>query len=360
MQKFVKFFLMAFGALLFWQVIIRIPYEQRYRQRTDVGQVSGRTLRVLSPDLFAEKNIFETFRGRYKAQLAFTFRNDADASLPPEDAAHAVLIYPSFAFAEVQRAARLAPIDPAQALNLANLADSYRARASERYGCGGMPCAVPVAWVPWALFADAARVNPTASGKPYFTGTRGWKIAVADRWGSSLALARIFGLAPVPGSAAALAALLPAADLRWFDPDDPADVSRVLRDEEPPVVLGPSYLKSLISREGGKHEMFLPEEGTYATLYLLSATEGPDLDLAVVFLNHLTDPTIHKNLATVMTVAIPNRLSQTTLEPVLASALRLTDPSYEGRLLVLEDAAGYAEAQALHRELRSLLAPSGR
>lgn len=350
MHRFFKYFLMAFGALLFWQIMIRLPHEQRYQQRVERDQIQGRVLQVAAPDLFAEKNIYDTFAGRYGASLKIRFVNSPAAILDVPAMTEPVVVVPSFAFAAVRAASKLTAVQAVEAPNLANLLDSYREMALGKYGCGGGTCGVPVAWVPWALFVDRERVNPTTSGRPYFTDTRGWKIGLADDPGSALALARILGVAD---DAAALAALLPRKDLRWFDADDPADVERLMGQEKPAVILGPSHLKGLIAREGSKHEMFLPDEGTYATLYLLSVAEGPDRDLGIVFLNHLTDPTIHKNLATVMTAAIPNRLALATVQPVLTSALRLNDAAYAEKLLVLEDAAAYRRAQAFHAQLRA-------
>jgi spermidine/putrescine-binding protein len=172
--------------------------------------------------------------------------------------------------------------------------------------------------------------------------------------GSLLTLLKIFGLPQGPAGLAKLAGILPKAGVLFFNPDDPQAVSSLMSQNRPDLVIGPSFLKNLINREGGDHEIVLPSEGTYATLYVASLPKGSNEDLAIIFLNHLTDPMIQKNLSTVMNVGVTNQASLPSMAPVLYNALKMNDPAYLTKnLVVLKDAAAYEDAVKLFREFRA-------
>ena len=72
MKRFIILTLIIFGFLLSYQTL-RIMSQQKYMADVNVNQFKGKQVKIKAPDIFAEKNIIDTFKIRYKAELKISF-----------------------------------------------------------------------------------------------------------------------------------------------------------------------------------------------------------------------------------------------------------------------------------------------
>lgn len=340
---------LAFGIMISWQTI-KIVTQQRYVASVNVSQFSGKSLNVITPDLFAEKNMLETFRNRYKGELKFVVeKNDGNFfNMKPGDAQ--AVIYPSYAYGAVGKNMNPQPIDEAKVPNLAKLMDIHLQGMKDNYSRKGAPLAFPLAYVPYAIFFNSDKIKPTTAGKEYFN--KNLKVALSDDSGAFLALLKFSGLQLNSASVATLKKTFTKENCLFYDFDKIEEAVTKLIAEKPAVIVAPVYLKSLFERRIGSIEMILPDEGSYATLYLVSALGESEKELTWVFMNHLTDPLIQKNYADIFTIPVTSKVALNTMSPVLYNALKMNDPEYFKKIMTLKDEKEYETAVKLFKSFR--------
>ena len=348
MRRFLFWAAVFFG--LFLSIYsVRILVRERDMAKINVKQFKTKLFTITSPDLFAERNIVEVFEKRYGVPLKFSFKNDFDAYVALKTDTNAV-IYPAFAFDNLMQAQILKAIDVTKVPNIKTLMEDTRTEITKKYSKDGV-YAIPVAYVPYAMFFSKTQLKESTSGKEIISLTP--SIALADNIGTVLTLLKIYKLPLQESSLAQIKKMLKGKVITYFNPDDPINMPKILGDAKPRLIIAPSYSKNILERDFGGFEMILPSEGTYAEQYLVSLLKVDDVELSHVFLNHLIEPLIHRNLAEVMGIGITNYSAMANITPVLYNSLKMNDPKYLSEMLTLKTEKEYHTAKKLFEKLKT-------
>ncbi len=349
MKRFLILTLIFFGLLISYQTL-RVMNQQKYVAEVNVSQFKDKLLKIKAPDIFAEKNVIDTFKNRYKANLKFIFsKNDAEFfSKPTEDAN--LVIFPSFAYSSIIKNNSVYHPDNAKIPNLDKLMDTHISEIQKSFSSKTGFLALPVAYIPYAIYFDSQKIKPSVNGKEYFN--KGYKIALSDDLGSMLAVARFLNLPFNNKLAESLKYYLKKDKTVFFNIDNLEEAINILNQSKPDIILAPTYLKAFFERRVGTLEMLLPEEGTYATYYLISIISDMDFNLSNVFLNHILDPLIQKNYSDTFNIPITNKVSLNTMAPVLYNSLKMNDPAYFSKMLILKDEKEYDLADSQFKKLK--------
>jgi hypothetical protein len=349
MRKFVILTLIAFGFLLSYQTI-KIMSQQRYVADINVRQFKDKTLKVISSDIFAEKNAIQTFKLRYKADLKYVFENKDERYFNLDAGDAQVVIYPSFAFDSINKKFKLLAADKKLVPNLSKLMDNHTAVMKELYSRQEANYAVPMAYIPYAIFFNVDKIKPTTTGKEYFN--KNLKVALADDYGCFLALTKFMGLPLDSGSVAVMRKTFNKENTVFYNLDKLEEAFTILNDAKPSVIVAPVYLKSFFERRAGSLEMILPDEGSYAPYYLVSIIGQTENELSNVFLNHVIDPLILKNYSDIFTIPITNQVSLNTMSAVLYNSLKMNDQDYFKKIMILKNQKEYETAVKLYKSFR--------
>jgi len=316
----------------------------------NLKESKGKTLHVIGPDFFTERNIYESFNKRYEAQLKFKLKNNPDDFKTDELSGNAI-IYPSFLYQKIYDTGKIIPIDVNIAKNIDNLMDNFLLLTKKNYSKKSNFFAIPVAYMPYAIFFNISKVNKTTKGKELINAR--YKIALADDYGSLLTLIKIFNLKQDKKSIEQINKILNQKPT-FFNIENPSIGLATILKEKPDVIVAPSYLRGLFEREIGSLESVLPEEGTYTTLYLISIINNNNDDtLGHVFINHMLDPIIHKNLTDIMGLGITNKTSLAFISPVYYNFLKMNYPEYLNGMYILKSEDEYLTANNLFRDFKT-------
>lgn len=352
MKRFIILTLIIFGFFLSYQTL-RIMSQQRYVADINVNQFKGKIIKVTAPDIFAEKNIIDTFTNRYKGVTKFNLvKNDGDffnVNLEDTD----VIIYPSFYYEKLLQSKKLINIDLSKVPNIDKLMDNHSKIMNEKYVANNQILAIPSAYIPYAIFFDPEKIKPSTSAKNYFTENR--KVAIPDGYESILALSKFFGISKDTNLIKSLFSKVKKENFILYSLDDLENAIKIFQEKRPDLIIAPVYLKGFFERRGGTIEMILPDEGTYATYYLTSLTNEREKLLSSVFLNHLLDPLIHKNYTNSFSIPITNKVSLNTLPALLYNSLKMNDPAYFEKIYLLKNEEEYKKAIKLYNDFKSAL-----
>ncbi|GAB4437285.1 MAG: hypothetical protein OHK0040_08620 [bacterium] len=348
MRRFLFLAAVIFGLFLTFHTI-RITVREKDMAKVNVKQFKSSIFTVSSPDLFAERNIMDTFEKRYGVKLKFKFKNDLSGYLNFSEDADAV-IYPSFAFEKLWQSKVLKPIDTAKVQNIKTLMEDTKADLKEKYTKENAVYAIPIAYIPYALFFSKTQLKESTSAKEIIAIAP--SIALADNYATLLTFFKIYKLPINENSVATIKKMLKGKTITYFNPDDPISMTKVLGDAKPKLIIAPSYSKNILERDFGGFEMILPSEGTYADYYLVSLLKSDDVVLSHVFLNHLTEPLIHRNLAEVMGMGITNYASMSDITPVLYNGLKMNNAKYLKEMLTLKNEKDYLTVSKLFEKIK--------
>ncbi|MCX7641123.1 MAG: ABC transporter substrate-binding protein [Elusimicrobiales bacterium] len=352
MKRFIMLTLIIFGFFLSYQTL-RIMSQQKYIADVNVNQFKGKTINVISPDIFAEKNIIDTFSNRYKGTVKFNLvKNDKDfisANYKDSD----IIIFPSYFYENFISNKILLKIDVSKVPNLDKLMDNHTNLMKEKYTDNGSILAIPTAYIPYGIFFDPQKIKPSTSAKDYFIPNR--KIAIPDSYESLIALSRFLNLPFNKNFVKSLSDKVKKENLIIYSLDDLESSLKLFQEKRPDLIIAPVYLKGFFERRGGTIEMILPDEGTYATFYLTSFINERERELSFVFLNHLLDPLIHKNYTNSFSIPITNKVSLNTLPALLYNSLKMNDPTYFEKIYLLKNEEDYKKALDIYKDFKSIL-----
>lgn len=348
MKRFIFLVLVIFGFLLSYQTL-RIMNQQRYMSSINVNQFKDKLLKVVSPEIFAEKNIFDTFQLRYKASLKYIFQKNEDKYLDliNDDLKSAnVIIYPSFVYDELKKKGDIFKLDEQKIPNIKNLKENFVNLIKMNYHND----AVPVAYIPYALFFDSQKIKPSTLAKELLQPN--FKIAIPSNYGAFLALCKMLKLDVSEKSVKTIKDYFSKGGIFFYDENDLEKALEIFQNIKPQIILAPVYLKAFFERRIGTIEMVLPDEGTFATLYLISIINSNENELANIYINHLTDPLIHKNLSDVFNIPITNKVSLKTMAPVLYNSLKMNDDNYFSKLYILKSSKEYKNINTFYEAFK--------
>lgn len=348
MRRFL-FWVAVFFGLFLTIYTVRILVRERDMARVNVKQFKKDFFTITSSDLFAERNIVEVFYKRYGVQLKFSFKNNFEDYLALKMDSDAV-IYPSFVYENLMHSKMLKVIDVQKVPNVKSLMEDSKSEMMRKYNKSGV-YAVPVAYVPYAMFFSKSQLKESTSGKEIIALTP--SIALADNIGSLLMLCKIYKLPVQETSIKQLKKILKNKTVTFFNPDEPISMSKILTEAKPRLILAPSYNKNILEREFGSFEMILPSEGSYAEKYLVSLLKDDETELSHVFLNHLLEPLIHRNLAEVMGIGITNYAAMANITPVLYNGLKMNNPEYLKDMFVINSDKDYANANRVFEKFKA-------
>ncbi len=312
-------------------------------------ETKGKFLRIISPDFFTERNIYESFNKRYEAKLKFTLKNNPE-SFNTNELTEDVIIYPSLLYPKLINAGKIQSLDINKTKNMENLMDNFIVLTKKNFSKEGKIYAIPVAYLPYAIFFNLSKVNKSTKGKELIKAD--YKIALADDLGSMLTLLKIFNLNLDKDGIDKITKTIKQKPI-FFNIDNPTIGLATLKKEKPDVVVAPSYLRGFFEREVGTLESILPDEGTYATIYLVSLLNSNNTDLGYIFINHLLDPLIHKNLTDIMGLGITNKNSLPSISAVNYNFLKMNYPEYLNNLFVLKSEEEYLQAINLFKDFKN-------
>lgn len=346
MWKRFLFWMAVFFGLFLTVYTIRITVRERDMAKIESRRFQGKVLKVTSPDLFAERNIIEVFSKRYNGNIKFNFLNNTSAYIDLADIGDSsIIIYPSFAFKNLLDKKIIAPIEIDKVPNVKSLMDIAKKDISEKYTDKSV-LAIPLAYVPYAMFFSVSQLKQSLSGKEIIALTP--SIALADNVGSLLMLFKIYNLSPEEESIKKIEKELKGKKLYFYNPDDSVGMSNSLSEVKPKLIIGPSYNVNILTRDFGSFDMILPEEGTYADYYLMSLTnKGEDKEISHIFLNHYVEPLIHRNLVEIMGLGITNYTAMKNIKPALYNSLRMNDEKYLSAMEILKDSSELKKAELL-------------
>lgn len=348
MKRFIMLTLIFFGFLLSYQTL-KIISQQRYMANINVNQFKDKTIKITSPDIFAEKNVIDTFKGRYKASIKFNLvKDDIDFSSIKTDDLD-LIIYPSF-FSEYVKKTALA-LDDKKIPNLDKLMDIHSNIMKGKYIKNGSLFAIPVAYIPYAIFFDPEKIKPSTSAKDYLTKNR--KIAIPDNYESLLALSKFLSINFDTDLLKSLFTKINKEDIIIYNISDLESVLKLFEQKKPEVIIAPVYLKGFFERRGGTIEMIIPDEGTYATYYLISLVNEREKELSFVFINHILDPLIQKNYTTSFTIPITNKVSLNTIPAVLYNSLRMNDFDFFKKIYLIKDESELKKVIKIYQDFKS-------
>ncbi len=352
MKRFIMLTLIIFGFLLSYQTL-RIMSQQRYMADINVNQFKGKTIKVTAPDIFAEKNIIDTFSGRYKSAVKFNLlKSDQDfLSANYEDTD--VVIYPSFYFDTLKKNKILINIDTTNVPNLDKLMDNQINIMREKYFDNNSPLAIPIAYIPYAIFFDPEKIKSSTSAKDYFTSNR--KIAIPDNYESIIALSKFLSININPNLTKSLFEKIKKENFIIYNIDELDSALKLFQERRPDIIVAPVYLKGFFERRGGTIEMIIPDEGTFASLYLISLVKEREKTLSLVFFNHLLDPLIHKNYTTSFSIPITNKVSLSSIPAVLYNNLKMNDFDFFKKLHLINNEDELKKVQKIFNEFKSAL-----
>ncbi len=325
---------------------LKIMYQQKYIATLDIKEIKGKTLNIMTSSLFSERNLIETFGSRFKSNIKYTIeeKNEKYFNIK-NDEIHA-LIYPSFTYRQEGTGKGYQAMDESKLPNLLNIDDNHVEYMRKLYTISGKLYAAPVAYVPYAIFFDKEKIKPSTTGKSYFTGNI--KVALSGDYGSFLALVKILGLKPDMASVASIQKTLGKGNVILFDPDKLDAAADLIKKEKSLIVIAPIYLKSYMETRVELNEVILPDEGTYATLYLVSIVGDGELELSHIFVNHVIDPSIQKTLCDILGYPVINKLALKSMEPLQYNTLKMNTPEYFKNLLVLKNRKEFDNAVNLY------------
>lgn len=346
MKRFLILTAILFGFFLSYQ-ILKIAGQRRYMAQISNKETKGKTLKILSPDFFTERNIYESFAKRYDVNLKYTLKEK------PEDFKNFinsadVVIYPSFLYKDFLDG-KIQPLEAEKVKNIENLMENYQNLTKKNYSLENKIFAIPIAYSPYALYFNPSKVSKSTKGKDLIN--KNYKIALADNMGSLLTLCKIFNKKPDSKSVEEIKKILFQKPI-FFNIDNPAIGMETLQKEKPDVVVAPSYLKGFFEREAGSLEAILPDEGTFTTLYLVSNVAGGDNQLGYIFINHLLDPLIHKNLTDIMGLGITNKTSLSSISAVNYNFLKMNYPEYLSKFYLINSVEEYNKIEQLYYEFK--------
>lgn len=347
MRRFLFWAAVFFGLFLTFHTI-RISVREKDMAKVNVKKFKTDIFTITSPDLFAERNIMDTFGKRYGVTLKFKFKNNSDDYLNLKSDSDA-LIYPAFAFDNLWQANILKPIDTERVPNLKTLMEDTKHAIKEKYTKDKV-YAIPIVYVPYAMFFSKTQLKESTSGREIISLTP--SIAIADNYGTLLTLFKIFKLPVNDNSVSVLKKVLKGKAITYFNADDPIAMTKSLNDAKPKLIIAPSYNKNILERDFGSFEMILPSEGTYADYYLVSLLKTDDLELSHVFINHLIEPLIHRNLAEVMGMGITNHAAMADITPVLYNGLKMNDPKYLSDMISLKSEKELMQVKKMFEKMK--------
>ncbi len=346
MKRFIIMTAIFFGFFLSYQ-ILRIAAQRKYMSQISTKETKGKTLKIFSPDFFTERNIYESFKKRYDVNLKFTIKNTPKDFREIKNVAD-VVIYPSFLYKNFSKES-IIPLDNNKIKNVENLMDNFMNFTKKNYTEKGSIYAIPVAYSPYAIYFNSSKVSKSIKGKDLIN--KSYKIAIADSYGSLLTLCKIFNKKPDTNGIEEIRKILNQKPV-IFNIENPAIGMSTLQKEKPDVIIAPSYLKGFFEREAGSLEAVLPEEGTYADLYLISIVENGDYELSYIFINHIFDPLIHKNLTDIMGLGITNKTSLSYISAVNYNFLKMNYPDYLDKLYLLSSEEEYYKTEQLFKDFK--------
>ncbi|MCX7771078.1 MAG: ABC transporter substrate-binding protein [Proteobacteria bacterium] len=338
MKRFLILTAILFGFMLSYQ-ILKITAQRKYMAQISTKETKGKTLKIVSPDFFTERNIYESFAKRYEANLKYTLRDRPEGFRDIQNIAD-VVIYPSYIYKSFIDG-KIAPLENEKIKNIENLMENYLEITRKSYSVNGKIYAIPVAYSPYAIYFNPSKVVKSTKGRELIN--KNYKIALADDIGSMLTLFKIFDKKPEDKGLNELIKIL-SQKPTFFNIDNPAVGMATLQKEKPDVIIAPSYLKGFFEREVGSLEAILPDEGTFSTLYLISNVKGGDNELGYIFINHILDPLIQKNLTDIMGLGITNKTSLTSISAVNYNFLKMNYPEYLSKLYILNSEDEYQKA----------------
>lgn len=347
MKRFLFWFAVFFGLFLTFHTI-RIAVREKDMSKTLVKKFKKDVLYITAPDLFAERNIIEIFNKRYGVSIKFSFQNDLSKFLSLKSEADAI-IYPTFAYNSIYSANLLKPISIEKLSNYKTLMEMAKKEVKEQYTKDKI-YAIPIAYVPYALFFSKTQLKESLSGKEIIDLTP--SIAMADNLGSFLFLCKVFNLPLKESSLSFIKKKLEGKKVNYFNADNPAEMVKELNETKPKLIVAPSYCKNILEREFGDFEMILPKEGTYAEYYLVSLLKVEDDDLSHVLINHLIEPLIQRNLTEVMGLGITNYSAMANITPVLYNSLKMNDEKYLSDMFILRKEADFFAAKELFEKMK--------
>lgn len=348
MKRFLILTAIIFGFMLSYQ-ILKITAQRRYMADVNLKEIKGKQIKIISPDFFAERNIYESFNKRYDANLRYTLK-DKPESYFQQDISGDVIIYPSLLYKKFLSTGEISPIDENKAKNIENLMDNFFETVKKDYTNNGKIYAIPIAYSPYAIYFNISKVNKSTKGKELIKPEH--KIALADDIGSMLTLCKIFNIKPDKKGVEELKKVVNQKPV-FFNIENPSIGLATLTKEKPDVLIAPSYLRGFFEREAGTFETVLPDEGTFATLYLISNLSKGNSELSQLFINHILDPTIHKNLTDIMGLGITNKTSLPSISAVYYNFLKMNYPDYLKNLYLLKSEEEYNQAVSLFKDFKS-------
>lgn len=348
MKRFLFWVLVFFGIFLTMQTV-RLAVREKDMAKVNVKQFKNKLISITAPDIFAEKNIMDVFKNRYGATLKFKFKNANDEYLTLDNDTDAI-IYPSFVYQKLYSAGKLMPIDVSKVQNLNTLMEDTQLEIKQKYSKTDA-FAVPIAYVPYAMFFYKDKLKQTTSGKEIISMAS--SIALSDDIGSILTMFKIFNLPLKEKSVIELKKIFKSKTIVFYNADDPITMEKILQDAKPQLIIGPSFNSNIFERNFSRIDMILPEEGTYANYYLVSFLKNNESELMHVSLNHLIEPLIHRNLTEVMGIGITNYNAMKNIKPVLYNSLKMNDSKYLKNMFILEDEEQYNTARELFKAIKS-------
>jgi spermidine/putrescine-binding protein len=348
MKRFLLLTAIIFGFLLSYQ-ILKIASQRKHMADINLTESKGKTLHIIGPDFFSERNIYESFNKRYEAKLKFKLKNSPE-DFKTDELTSNIVIYPSFLYQKIYDSGKIIPIDINKAKNIDNLMDNFLLLTKKNYSKNNSFLAIPVGYMPYAIFFNISRVNKTTKGRELIN--EKYKIALADDYGSLLTIIKIFNLKPDKNGIEQINKILKQKPI-FFNVENPSIGLTTLIKEKPDVIVAPSYLRGFFEREIGSLESILPDEGTYTTLYLISIiNDNNDNTLSYVFINHMLDPIIHKNLTDIMGLGITNKTSLTSISAVYYNFLKMNYPEYLNNMYILKTEEEYLLAKNLFQDFK--------
>lgn len=347
MKRFLILTAILFGFFLSYQ-ILKITAQRKYMAQISTKETKGKTLKIFSPDFFTERNIYESFKKRYDANLKYTIKDKPDDFREIKNIVD-VIIYPSYLYKNLI-SDTIIPLENNKIKNIENLMDNYITFMKRNYSQNGNIYAIPVAYSPYAIYFNPSKVSKSTKGKELIN--KNYKIALADNMGSFLTLCKIFGKNPDTKGLDMIKKILSQKPV-FFNIENPALGMATLQKEKPDVIVAPSYLKGFFEREAGSFEAVLPDEGTYADLYLISMAKGSDNELGYIFINHLLDPLIHKNLTDIMGLGITNKTSLASISAVNYNFLKMNFPEYLNKFYLLSSEEEYNKTEQIFKSFKN-------
>lgn len=348
MKRFFYWVLVFFGIFLTIQTV-RLAVREKDMAKVNVKQFKNKIIYITAPDIFAEKNIMDVFKSRYGATLKFKFKNKNDEYLTLDSDADAI-IYPSFVYEKLYSANKLNPIDVSKVHNVNTLMEDTKIEIKQKYSKTDA-FAVPLAYVPYAMFFYKDQLKQSTSGKEIISLAS--SIALSDDVGSILTVFKIFNLPLKEKSVVELKKIFKGKKIFFYNADDPIAMEKTIKDAQPQLIIGPSFNSNIFERVFSRIDMILPEEGTYANYYLVSFLKNNDAELMHVFLNHIIEPLIQRNLIEVMGIGITNYNAMKNIKPVLYNTLKMNDSKYLKNMFILKDEEEYKTATKLFIAIKS-------